>query len=314
MSSAAPASASATAPDPQTPNPQMGGREWAMLCGLAVLWGCSFLFFKVLARSLPPFTIVLGRVGVAAVVLNLVMLALRRPLPLDWRLWGGFAVMGILNNVASFSLTAYGIRYIPSGMASILNASTPVFTVLAAHLLTRDDRLTPQRGLGVIAGFVGVAILMGPSAFAVGGGKALIGQACSVIGAGVYGRRFRAVPPLTAATCQLTASTLIVLPLALIFERPWTLPPQSPEVWGAMAGIAVLSTVLAFLLFFRILASAGATNLQLVTFLIPIVAVTLGAIMLGERLPPRAYGGMAVIALGLALLDGRPLRWLRRRL
>jgi drug/metabolite transporter (DMT)-like permease len=298
----------------------MGSREWAMLCALAVLWGCSFLFFKVLAHSLPPFTIVLGRVGIAAVVLNLVMLALRRPLPLDWRLWGGFAVMGILNNVASFSLTAYGIRYIPSGMASILNASTPVFTVLAAHLLTRDDRLTPQRGLGVVAGFVGVAILMGPSALAVGGGKALIGQACSVIGAAlaalaaVYGRRFRAIPPLTAATCQLTASTLIVLPLALVFEHPWTLPPQSPEVWGAMAGIAVLSTVLAFLLFFRILATAGATNLQLVTFLIPVVAVALGAAMLGERLPPRAYGGMAVIALGLALIDGRPLRWLRRRL
>ena len=308
--------------DRQTPaaaNLQMGGREWAMLCGLALLWGCSFPFFKVMAGSLPPFTIVLARVGVAAVVLNLVMLALRRPLPLDPALWGGVVVMGLLNNVISFSLTAYGIRYIPSGMASILNASTPIFTVLAAHLFTRDDRLTPQRAVGVAAGFAGVAVLMGPSAFENGGGKVLIGQACSVIGAAlaalaaVYGRRFRDTPPLTAATCQLTASTLIALPLALVFERPWTLPPPSLEVWGAILGIAVLSTVLAFLLFFRILATAGATNLQLVTFLIPIVSIALGAVMLGERLPSRAYAGMAVIALGLVLIDGRPLRWLRRR-
>jgi drug/metabolite transporter (DMT)-like permease len=303
---------------PPVSNLQMGGREWLLLTGLAALWGCSFLFFKVLAQTLPPFTIVLGRVGVAAVALNIAMLILKRPLPRDPRIWGGLALVGLMNNVTSFSLTAYGIRYIPSGLASILNASTPIFTVLAAHFVTVDDKLSGRRAIGVIAGFVGVAVLMGPSAFGHQNGQALIGEACSVLGAvlaaiaSVYGRRLAKIPPMTAATCQLTASTLIVLPLALIFEHPWTLPPQGWEVWGSILGISLLSTALAFLLFFRILHSAGATNLQLVTFLIPVFAITLGSILLGERLPPRAFVGMGIIALGLAFIDGRPLRWLRR--
>jgi drug/metabolite transporter (DMT)-like permease len=306
----------AASPAPLT----MGRREWAMLCAMAVLWGCSFLFFKMLAGKLPPFTVVLGRVGIAAVTLNLIMLALRRPLPTDPRLWGAFLVMGLLNNALPFSLTATGIHYIPSGLASILNASTPIFTVVAAHFLTADDRLSGNRVAGVLAGFAGVAILMGPSAAGHVGGKALLGEACSIMAsasaalAGIYGRRFRALPPMTAATCQLTAATAIILPLALVFDRPWSLPAPSLETWVAVFGIALLSTVLAFLLFFRVLATAGATNLQLVTFLIPVVAIALGAVFLHERLSPRVLVGMAVIALGLLLIDGRPLRWLRRRL
>jgi drug/metabolite transporter (DMT)-like permease len=310
------------APDPPAaPAPlQMGRREWAMLCVMAVLWGCSFLFFKMLAGRLPPFTVVLGRVGIAAVTLNLIMLALRRPLPRAPRLWGAFAVMGLLNNALPFSLTATGIHYIPSGLASILNASTPVFTVVAAHFLTADDKLSANRVAGVLAGLAGVAILVGPSAFGAGRGMALFGEACSIMAslaaalAGIYGRRFRDVPPMTAATCQLTASTAIILPLALIVDRPWTLAAPGPETWVALFGIALLSTVLAFLLFFRILATAGATNLQLVTFLIPITSIGLGALILHERLSGRAFVGMAVIALGLLLIDGRPLRALRRRL
>jgi drug/metabolite transporter (DMT)-like permease len=229
-------------------------------------------------------------------------------------------VMGLLNNILPFSLTATGIHYIPSGLASILNASTPVFTVVAAHFLTTDDKLSANRIAGVLAGVAGVAVLVGPSAFGGGGGMALVGEMCSILASlaaalgGIYGRRFRDIPPMTAATCQLTAATVIILPMALIVDRPWTLPAPSFETWIAVFGIALLSTVLAFLLFFRILATAGATNLQLVTFLIPITSIGLGALILHERLSGRAFVGMTVIATGLLLIDGRPLRALRRRL
>ncbi len=298
---------------------RMGPMEWALLVGLSLCWGCSFLFFKVLMATLPIFTVVLCRVGVAAVILNLLMLLLRRPLPLDAKVWRQFFVMGFLNCIGTFTLTAWAVSHIQSGLASILNASAPVSAVLLAHVLTANEKLTSQRLLGVLAGLCGVAILIGPAALRHLGGNEMWAQLACLLStvfaatAAIYGRRFSGLPPLTVATGQVTAATAMVLPFVLIFDRPWTLAAPKVGLWIDILGFAVICSVFAYLLFFRLLASAGAINLQLVTFLIPVVALFLGWIVLGEAVAPRSYLGMAVICLGLFLIDGRAIRYLRLR-
>jgi drug/metabolite transporter (DMT)-like permease len=284
-----------------------------MLLTLAGLWGGSFFFFKVLVAELPPFTVVLGRVGLAAVILN-VWLALRGDfMPTTPRLWAAFIAMGLLNNVIPFSLIVFGETRIASGLASILNATTPMFTVLVAHIVTSNEKLTAGKVVGVVVGFLGVAVLVGPSALSAVGNGHVIGEAACLIAAltyafaGVYGRRFKDIPPIKVATGQITGATLVLIPVALIVDHPWLLPSPSGVAWGALVGIAVLCTVLAYVLYFRILAAAGATNLLLVTFLIPVSAIILGSLLLGEALRAREFLGMALIGGGLAFVDGRML-------
>ncbi|XWX56831.1 DMT family transporter [Methylosinus sporium] len=289
----------------------MGAPEWTMLLTLAALWGGSFFFFKVLVQVLPPFTVVLGRVGIAAVILN-IWLAFRSDyMPTSIRTWGAFATMGLLNNIVPFTLIVFGEARISSGLASILNATTPLFAILAAHWLTANEKLTLAKIIGVTTGFVGVSILVGPDVLASLGNESLIGEmsclfaSVSYAFAGIYGRRFKNMSPIKVATGQITASTVVLIPLAAIVDHPWTLPTPGVTIWGAMVGIAVLCTVVAYVLYFRILAAAGATNLLLVTFLLPISALFLGWLILGEDISLRAFGGMALIGIGLAVIDGR---------
>jgi drug/metabolite transporter (DMT)-like permease len=304
--------------DSRPPAPMMGGREWAMLLSLAVLWGSSFFFFKVMVAALPPFTIVLGRVGLSALILNVWLVLRRDYMPASARSWGAFVVMGLMNNVIPFTLIVFGETRIASGLASILNATTPIFTVLAAHWLTTNERLTLGKIIGVAAGFAGVAVLIGPDALAGLGSGDLIGEAACLLAAvsyafaGIYGRRFRGLDPIKVATGQITGSTLLLIPFVVIVDRPWTLPIPGADVWGAMIGIAVLCTVTAYILYFRILATAGATNLLLVTFLLPVTALLLGWLVLGENIAPRAFGGIALIGLGLAAIDGRAFNFVRK--
>ena len=289
----------------------MGGREWALLLALSALWGGSFFFFKVLVNELPPFTVVLGRVGLAALALNILLLVRRDPIPTSPVLWRSFLVMGLLNNVVPFTLIVFGETRISSGLASILNATTPIFGVLAAHALTGDEKLTWAKGAGVLFGFLGVAVLVGPGVFSGPGRGDVLGELSCLLAAlvyalaGIYGRRFRGIAPLKIATGQITASTAVLIPLALLVDRPWTLPPPSAQAWAAWVCIALLSTALAYMIYFRILAVAGATNLLLVTFLLPISALLLGAAFLGETITPASIGGMALIGLGLSAIDGR---------
>jgi drug/metabolite transporter (DMT)-like permease len=302
-------------PAGETKQLHMATTEWALLFMLSFLWGGSFFFFKVLVDELPPFTVVLGRVGIAAVALNLFLIARRDPMPGSIRIWSAFTVMGVLNNVVPFTLIVFGETRISSGLASILNATTPVFGVLAAHALTANEKLTWSRGAGVLFGFAGVAILIGPDALAGLSHEDLIGEAACLLAAliygfaGIYGRRFKGIPPIKVATGQITASTLVLLPIVVLVDRPWTLPIPSSAAWASFVGIALLSTALAYILYFRILAAAGATNLLLVTFLLPISALLLGWLFLGEHVAPKALIGMGVIGLGLACIDGRLLRW-----
>ncbi len=293
----------------------MRAREWSLLVLLSILWGGSFFFAKVALAELGPFTVVFFRVSLAALALNVVASAVGQSL---WRAgtpWRQLVVMGALNNALPFSLIFWGQTTITSGLASILNATTPLFTVLVAHTLTRDERMTVRKLFGVLAGLAGVAILIGPDlGGSIWGQIACLAAALSYAFAGVYGRRFQAlgVTPMQAAAGQVAASAMLILPIMLIVDRPWELAAApSAGVWAALAGLALLSTALAYVLYFRILAAAGATNLLLVTFLIPVTAILLGAAFLGERLELRQFAGMALIGLGLAAIDGRILA--RRR-
>lgn len=304
----------------QTATPGMSATVWGLLLALSLLWGGSFFFVGVAVHVLPPLTIVACRVGLATVVLlpSLYLAGLR--LPRGGTVWLAFFGMGLLNNAIPFSLIVWAQGQIPSGLASILNATTPISTALVAHAFTADEKLSFNRILGVLLGLAGVVILLGPELLLSGLGGSVLAQAAVLLAtlsyacAAVFGRRFRrlGIPPLATATGQLIASSSMLLPLALVIDRPWLLPLPPLPVLAALLGLAVLSTALAYVIFFRVMAAAG-SNVNLVTLLVPVSAILLGVLVLGESLGLRQIAGMAVIALGLLAIDGRLLRRLRRQ-
>ncbi|WP_022728032.1 DMT family transporter [Fodinicurvata sediminis] len=285
---------------------------WGLLVTLSLLWGGAFFFVGVAVKSLPPLTIVALRLGLAASALWCVCLLRGVTLPRSPAIWRAFLVMGVFNNAIPFSLIVWGQSQIASGLASILNATTPLFTVVLAGIFLADERVTGLKLSGVFVGLVGTVVMIGPAVLTGREASALaqlaiLGAALSYASAAVFGRRFRdlGVHPLMTATGQVTMSSLILVPLALLVDRPFTLDLPPAEVWLAILALALLSTALAYILYFRILSLAGATSVQLVTFLVPVTAILLGALVLGERLAPQHFAGMGLIALGLAVIDGR---------
>lgn len=296
----------------------MGSAEWGLLALLSLVWGGSFFFYKVLVQALPPFTVVLGRMAVAAIALHLLLFAQRNPLKLTSKEWLRFVLMGVLNNALPFSCFAFAEIRITSGLAAILNATTPVFGVLVGLLLRTGTPFTPMRGVAVLFGFLGVMVLIGPSAL-TGGGDLWSELACLLASAsygfgGHYARRFGYLSPLKVAAAQSTTAALIMLPVAALADRFWSLPQPGLPVWGALLGIGLLSTAFAYVLFFRILERVDPTDLMLVTFLVPISALLLGLLFLHEPIKPQAFGGMAMIGLSLAAINGRLPRRLMRGL
>lgn len=297
---------------PPLPSRPMTAREWVLLAALSLVWGASFFFIAITVRELPPVTIVALRVGLAALALLAVVRIMGLTMPMDRRAWLVFLGMGLLNNVIPFCLIVWGQTIIASGLAAILNATSPLFTVIAAHFLTKDEKMTANKLAGVLIGFLGVVLMLG-APVSSGFGSSLWGELAVLVAAvsyalsAIYGRRLGAmgISPLPAAAGQLCASTLLLIPAALLIDRPWALSAPSAVTWAALAGIALLSTALAYVLFYRILATAGPTNLMLVTFLIPVSAILLGTFVLGERLELRHFLGMAMIAAGLVAVDGR---------
>ena len=291
-------------------SPTMSAADWLLLVTLSILWGGSFFFTKIAVLELPPLTVALGRVAMAAGILIVLARMTGVALPDRMAAWQPYVLMGLLNNAVPFGLIFWGQTHIPSGLAAILNATTPLFTVLVAHWATADA----TRLAGVAAGLLGVTVMIGPDMLRelganVLGQLAVLLAAVSYAFAGVFGRRFRGEPPLRVAAGQLAGSTLLLAPVAILIERPWTLPPPDAATIAALVALAALSTALAYLIYFRILARAGATNLSLVTFLIPVSAILLGTLVLGEQLAARHLAGMAAIGLGLAAIDGRLLRY-----
>ncbi len=253
-------------------NQSMTTLEWVMLISLSILWGGSFFFVGVVVDELPSLTIVLLRVGIAAIVLRIVLLAVGISMPTVRSIWSAFFIMGFLNNVIPFTLIVWGQHHIASGLASILNATTPLFTVIVAHYFTIDEKITPSKIIGAIFGFLGVVILLGSDLLGkigidVTAQLAILGAAISYAFAGIFGRRFKRmnVDPLATATGQVSASAIMLIPLVMFIDLPWTLTVLGPLTWLAIFALAVLSTALAYVLYFRILATAGATNLLLVS-------------------------------------------------
>ena len=291
---------------------KMQTQDWGALVLLSLIWGATFLFGRIAIVELPPLTLTFARVMIAAVVLNVALSVFQNDFQQSKSLWISFGIMGILNNLIPFGLIFYGQQEIGAGLASIINAMTPIWTLIIAHQLTGDERLSKQKSIGVTFGFVGVAILIGWDAFKGLDGSvlaqiAVLGATISYGFAAVFGRRFASVPPIQTARGQLSMSTLILLPVVFWIDQPWSLPiPSTTTIWAVLA-LAVVCTAFAYILYFRILTRAGAVNASLVTFLIPPSAIVLGVIFLNESFSIREFLGIALIMTGLIIIDGRLL-------
>jgi drug/metabolite transporter (DMT)-like permease len=293
----------------------MSGKDWNRLLILSLLWGGSFFFVEIALQGLPTLSVVWFRVGFGAAFLALALQITGTEFPRGRAVWLALAGMGVLNNVVPFTLFVLAQGRISGGMASILNATTPLWGVMLAHLFT-DQKITPSKAAGLACGFLGVVVMMGGAKLGdVWASLACLGAAFSYGLAGLWGRRFKqlAVPPLATAFGQTFCATLILLPLWLTLDQPWSLPLPGFNVMAAVLGIAALSTALAYLIYFRLLASAGGTNVLLVTFLVPVSACLLGAVFLAQPITGGQILGFVLIAAGLALIDGRVLHGIHGR-
>lgn len=295
----------------------MRASDWSLLLVLSLLWGVSYFFTAVALRGgIPPVTLVLLRTALAAIVLLPLVPMLGFSMPRDWATWRLYAVQSIINNVFPFCLMAWAQTHITSGLAAVLNATTPLWTLLVAWALA-SERLSFNKTLGVMFGIVGVAVLVGPE-LAIVNVPSLLGMGAFLLGTIFYGlsalwmRRLRHIPPIVSAASQLCWSSVLLLPIAAGIDHFWLLPTPSPGTIGAVVGVAVFSTALAYIVFFRISASAGPHNAMLVTLLIPITATLLGVLYLNEALTVHQVLGAVIIAMGLLVTDGRLLGYFRR--
>lgn len=298
--------------------PTMNARDWVQLFLLGALWGASFFLAKVAVAEIAPLTLVFLRVSIAALALH-VWLRIRgvsvRPMV---EMAGGFAMLAILNNIIPFSLIFIGQTELGAGLASVINATTPFWTILVANVLTADEKLNWNKMSGILLGIAGTMVMIGPGMLAGLGGPAwaklaILGATLSYAFAAIHARRFKAVDPALVATGQLTASTILMLPIALSIDGPAAVLAGDTAIWSAVIALALLSTAWAYILFFNIVASAGATNVSLVTLIVPASAILLGVAFLGELLEPFEMLGMGLIAIGLVTIDGRLFRLLRPR-
>ena len=306
------------APPAAPPIPaSMRASDWSLLLLLSLLWGFSYFFTAVaLQGGVPPVTLVLLRIALAALVLLPLVAVLGLSMPRDWATWKLYAVQSIINNVVPFTLMAWSQTHIPSGLAAVLNATTPLWTLLVAWVLA-GERLSLNKTAGVLFGIVGVATLVGPELAQVNL-PALAGMGAFLLGTLFYGfsalwmRKLRHISPIVSAASQLCWSTVLLAPIAAFTDRFWQLPLPAPSVMGAVVGVAVFSTALAYIVFFRISASAGPQNAMLVTLLIPVTAMLLGVVVLGEAITLHQVVGAVVIAMGLLVTDGRLLAYFRK--
>jgi len=297
----------------------MNRGDWAILLFLALIWGAAFFFIHIAVTHVAPLTYVWLRLTIAAAGLLAWMRWKGEKLSLPLPVWGAMLLLALLNNVVPFALFGWAQQHIASGLASILNATTPIWGVVVAHIATSDEKMTPAKLIGVTIGFVGVATMIGPDLLT--SGESLLPQLACIAAslcyalAGVWARRFKpmGLKPLKVATAQLLVGALIVTPVSLTVGEPWIGGSPSLAALGSIAALALVCTALGYVLYFRLIDSAGATNATLVTLLVPPTAILLGALFLGEMLTSGQFMGFAFTALGLAVIDGRLFAAVRRR-
>lgn len=295
-----------------TQSPKLDGTGWLLIGILSILWGGAFFLIEVGLRSYPPITLVFMRLVLAVPPMWIAMRLMGQHLPSEPRVWGLLAIVGALNCALPFILFFWGQQYLESGYASILNATTPLWGVITAHFLTSDEKATPARIIGVLIGMAGIVVMVGPEAMK-GLSNNLLAQIACIIStifysfAAIYGRRLSQteLTPIAVATGQTMIAALMMVPVVVLIDQPWTM--AAPRLDSTLAGLtlALFSTALAYTLYFRLIDRSGASNAQLVAFLMPILAVILGIAFLGESLSGGQIAGAALIAVGLAILDGR---------
>lgn len=285
--------------------------DWALFFGLALAWGSSYLFIKIGIQSLSPFTLVACRLGIATVVLGTVVAVAREKLPHDRLTYARLVVMACLNIVIPFSLIAWGERYIDSGMAAVLQAMTPLFTLILASLALDDERISLNRLVGLAIGFGGVLVLVSHSLGSPAGDQAWIGDLALVGSSFAYAcgnvfvrHQVRGLRPMIPAFFQVSTAFVIIAVLAAAFERPIHLPSR-PEAILAVTWLGVLGSACAYLIYFRLVHRVGPTRLSLITYLMPVVGVTLGVLVLGETIDTRIFLASALILGGVALVNVR---------
>jgi drug/metabolite transporter (DMT)-like permease len=295
-------------------NQPIDGKSWGLLALLALIWGGSFMFIGVAVKELPALLIVLARVGMAALILLPIHLILVGPLPRNAKTWIACGGMSIMNNAIPFTLISWGQHHITGGLASVVNATTPMFATIfmAAWAL---EAITLRKAIALVIGFVGVVVLQGADFSDLG--NQTWGILAVVVASLFYGlsapwskKMLVGIPPMTTATCQLSLSTLIMLVIVLLFADPTQYGAASPTTWAALLGLAAISTSLAYLIFFRIIERAGPSFVSLVTMLVPVSAILLGYLILGESLSMREIIGALIIGSALVIIDGRILRYL----
>ncbi len=287
-------------------------KSWAVLLTLSVVWGGSFFFVEVALQTYGPLTIVGARVFIAAAALQTFIALTRRDWPVSLDFWRMIVVMAITNNIIPFILIVWGQVYLSGALASILNATTPLFALVLANIMTQDEKMTPRKVMALLCGFTGVVVIIAPDMHGGMDAEALahlapLAAAVSYAYSSIYARRFARFGsrPVMIASSQLTISTLVLVPLALVFEQPWTIGAPPMEAALAILALALLSSTLAYIAYFWFIAKNGGTNTTLVTFLVPVSATGFGIGFLGEHLLPQHIAGVVFIALCFFILDGR---------
>lgn len=293
---------------------KMSAADWGIIMLLSLLWGGAFFMIELGLRGFPPNTLVFLRMALAVPPMLLILHIMGHRMPRDGKSWGQLFILGAINAAFPFILFFWGQTHIESGLASILNATTPLWGVVTAHFLTRDEKATPARIVGVLLGLAGIIVMVGPDALGGLSGSVLAQLACLAATllyalAAVYGRTLSqsAMTPLVVATGQVVTAALIMLPVMLIADQPWNLPVAGWDAWAGAIGLAIPSTAIAYFFYFRLIDSAGASNAMLVAFIMPVIAVILGVVALGETVEFKELAGAALIALGLLAMDGRLL-------
>lgn len=287
--------------------PPRSPKDWSLLLALVAMWGSSFMFNKLGVASVPPATVVAGRLAIGALILVVVVYALGKRLPKPGRVWAPYAVLALLGNCVPFYLITWGQQTVDSALAGILMAAMPLVTLVLAHFLVRGEHMTRNRAGGFVLGFCGIVLLIGPAALAGFGGPALqvVSQLAILFGAFCYAgnsvlaRLTLRGDVLVASAGTLLVASVVMLPLALVLDRPWTLQPDFSSV-AAIIWLGIGPTAIATLCYYKLIGSAGPTFMSLVNYLSPAVAVFLGVMLLGEQPGIEAYAGLALILCGIA--------------
>jgi drug/metabolite transporter (DMT)-like permease len=289
--------------NPRHPNMAV---ELALLVLLATLWGASYTFIKLGVATIPPITLIAARTAIAGVLLLMIMRWRGLKMPRDAATWRRFMFQACLNSVIPWTMIAWGERSLDAGLATILNSTSPIFTFFLTLAITRHEALTSRKLLGVAAGMAGICLIVGVQALA-GLGEQLTAQVVTVLaaicyaGAAIFSRGFRDLDPMAPAAGSLLCGAVILIPVSLVVDRPWTLAPSMSSML-ALSGLAVFSTAFAFVIYFRLIQTLGSVGTTAQAYLRVPIGVALGVLFLGESLTPTAWIGLGCVVIGVAAM------------